>query len=187
MKSNQHVYSGHIFKGVYKIVGNDDLRPIFNIAIIVDGNMVATDAYHLIKINLSFFGIRDEDKDLFEGRYISRDVLIKLGRIKKNENWTIDENGINILDDSLNTVLSYSLGKATEIGTYPNFEAVIPTTKVELSRISLNAKFMINIENIYTVYTQCKHTNLVCHFYGETRPITMTANNFLGLVIPRRI
>lgn len=49
------IYSGHIFKGVDKLTGNDDLRPVFSQAIIENGNIVATDAYHLIKVPLSFF------------------------------------------------------------------------------------------------------------------------------------
>ena len=76
------VYEGSIFKGLDKVVCKDDLRPVMGVAYIDKGNIVATDAHHLVKIDLSFFGIAQEDAELLEQKCIDIDTIKKLGVLK---------------------------------------------------------------------------------------------------------
>ena len=87
------IYSGHIFKGVDKLTGNDDLRPVFSQAIIENGSIVATDAHHLIKVPLSFFGLGSEEVEKLEGKSISRETLQKLGSLKTSTQWGVTDQG----------------------------------------------------------------------------------------------
>lgn len=186
---NVSIYSGHIFKGVEKITVKDDLRPIMQLAIIDKGFLVATDAHHLVKIDLRFFGLDEESISNLEGKCIDRQTLIRLGQIKSNEKWFIDEVGINILKaNSIKKALIYPLSLTSEEGKYPNYEAVIPKETIAVERFSMNAQYLLNIEKIHASY--CKEgATLAISMHGTNRAMTMSdeTNYFTGLVMPKHL
>ena len=121
------IYSGHIFKGIDKLTGNDDLRPVFSQAIIKKGNIVATDADHLIKVPLIFFGLEIAEIEKLEGKSISRETLQKLGSLKTSTHWGVTDQGFVIFKSgTLKPSLIYPLESKDSEGKYPNYEAVIP-------------------------------------------------------------
>ena len=58
MKITGTIYTGSIFKGIDKVVSNDDLRPTMNHAFIDKNHIIATDAHCLVKIDLSLVWIK---------------------------------------------------------------------------------------------------------------------------------
>lgn len=174
---------GPIFKGVDKICGKDDLRPIMKHAFIKDGCVVATDAHQLVIINLKFFGLNDEAIELLEGKYISKSNLTLLGRINKNHYWTLTEQGFKVND------LTYNFSKVD--GKFPNYNAVIPDTKVKIDTIGMDSNFLLNIQKIYHYQKGGDFgSNLKIVFHGETRAIlikSIESNYFTGLIMPKRL
>ena len=181
------IYKGSIFKGLDKILCNDDLRPTLGVAYIDKGNIVATDAHQLVKIDLSFFGIEKEDADILEQKCIDIDTIKKLGSLKANQNWFIDEQGIIVYKANSNKVgLIYPLEDMQEVGNYPNYNAVIPESPVEQSSFGVNPNFMLNVAKVYEAKEK---DNLKVVLHGKGRAITMRSKceKFLGLVMPVKI
>ena len=180
------VYEGSIFKGLDKIVCKDDLRPVMGVAYIDKGNIVATDAHHLVRIDLSFFGISQEDAELLEQKCIDIDTLKKLGALKASQRWFINEQGINVYKANGNVGLIYPLEDMQEIGKYPNYNAVIPESQVELSHFGVNSQLMLNVEKVYSGNGVGDPSQLKVMLHGTNRPITMRSgcDKFLGLVMP---
>ena len=183
-------YQGHIFKGIDKIICQDQLRPVMGVAYIDKGMIVATDAHHLIKIDLSFFGIEKDDADKLEQKCIDTDTIKKLGALKATQRWFINEQGINIYKNNSDKVgLIYPLDEIDEVGNYPNYDAVIPQDEVELSSFGMNPQLMLNVEKVYSNYKLSESSNLKISLHGKNRPITMKSEctKFLGLVMPVNI
>ena len=184
------VYEGSIFKGLDKVVCKDDLRPVMGVAYIDKGNIVATDAHHLVKIDLSFFGIAQEDAELLEQKCIDIDTIKKLGVLKANQKWFINEQGINVYKANSSKVgLIYPLEDMQEIGRYPDYNAVIPSLEVEQSSFGLNPQLMLNVEKIYAGHKEKDESALKIVLHGRGSAITMKSKcaKFLGLVMPVKI
>ena len=184
------VYQGHIFKGIDKIICQDQLRPVMGVAYIDKGMIVATDAHHLIKIDLSFFGIEKDDAEKLEQKCIDIDTIKKLGVLKGNQKWFINEQGINIYKSNSDKVgLIYPLEEMAEVGKYPNYDAVIPEHEAEISSFGMNPQLMLNIEKVYSNYKLPESSNLKISLHGRLKPVTMGSEctKFLGLVMPVKI
>ena len=184
------VYEGSIFKGLDKIISKDDLRPVLGVAYIDNGNIVATNAYQLVKIDLSFFGIAQEDAELLEQKCIDIDTIKKLGVLKSNQKWFINEQGINVYKANSNKVgLIYPLEDMQEIGNYPNYNAIIPEHPVEQSSFGVNPQFMLNVERVYAGHKEKDESVLKVVLHGTNKAITMRSKcgKFLGLVMPINI
>lgn len=182
------VYQGHIFKGIDKIVSQDELRPVMGVAYIDKGMIVATDAHHLIKIDLSFFGIEKDDADKLEQKCIDIDTIKKLGALKTSQRWFINDQGINIYKNNSDKVgLIYPLDKMDEVGNYANYEAVIPKSEVEISSFGVSAQLMLNVQKVYSNYESSNNLKIILH--GKQKPIAMESEcrKFLGLVMPVKI
>ena len=78
MKITGTIYTGSIFKGIDKVVSNDQYRETMNNAFIDKGHIIATDAHCLVKIDLSFFGLDQESIDHLNVKCIDKDTLQKL-------------------------------------------------------------------------------------------------------------
>ena len=182
------IYQGHIFKGLDKIISQDELRPVMGVAYIDKGNLVATDAHHLVKIDLSFFGIDKDDAEKLEQKCIDLDTIKKLGALKASQRWFINEQGINIYKNNSDKVgLIYPLEQMAEVGNYPNYDAVIPENEVEQSSFGMNPQLMLNVQKVYSNYEAADNLKIILH--GKQRPITMKSRceKFLGLVMPVKI
>jgi hypothetical protein len=187
---NEHnVFEGAIFKGVNAIASKDDLRPVMGNAIIDKGHIVCTDAHQLIKINLTFFGLDQKSIDILEGTALDRELLTKLGQLKRNEKWFISEAGFNIIKSNGKVGTIFPLGGKDDEGKYPNYEAVIPTAKSDLDTISLNPQLLLNIEKIFEYAKGEDGGVLEMQFHGGRRACTLVNkdNTFLGLVMPRML
>ncbi len=190
--TTETIYKGHIFKGIDKIVSTDELSRNIGIAPIIQGSIVATDAHHLVKIDLYFFGLDADSIAYLEGKCIDKNTLAKLGQIKTNESWFINEQGFNMLKGSTGRVgVIYPLTKTEEEGKYPDFEAVIPTKKQSIESISFSPKLLAQVDYVFETY---KHNTLMegvlkMEFYGQARAILLrnADDNFLGLVMPIKI
>jgi hypothetical protein len=184
------IYSGHIFKGVDKLTSKDELRPVFGQAIIENGNIVATDAHHLIKIPLGFFGLEVAEIEKLEGKCISTEVLQKLGTLKTSTQWGVTEQGFVIFkSNSLKPSLIYPLDSKDSEGKYPNYEAVIPTIPEEVYMFYFNPQLFLNIEKIFTTYNKNIEDLPYLETYGATRAILFRSKNseFLGLIMPKKV
>ena len=182
------IYTGSIFKGIDKIVSNDELRPTMNHAFIDQNNIIATDAHCLVKIDLSFFGLDQESINHLNGKCIDKETLQKLGSMKASQQFTINEQGFCLLNKNFKISVIYPLGKMEEIGKYPNYDAVIPEEIKEQSYTSLNAKLFLYIDN---VFNNGYHTNgrLKMNFHGVNKAVTLTSEcgKFKGLLMPRML
>jgi len=184
------VYKGHIFKGVDKIICQDQLRPVMGVAYVNEGMLVATDAHQLIKIDLSFFGISEDDAEKLEQKCIDIDTIKKLGALKATQKWFINEQGINIYKNNSDKVgLIYPLEEMAEVGNYPNYDAIIPEDEVELGSFGVNPQLMLNVEKVYSNYKLSEPSNLKISLHGRGKAITMRSycKKFLGLVMPIKI
>ena len=187
---NDHtVHLGPIFKGINNIVGRDDLRPTMQNAVIDKGFIVATDGHQLIKIDLNVFGLDYKSIQILEQSALDRDLLTKLGALKKSESWFITEAGFNIIKSNGKVGIIYPLGSKDDEGNYPQYEAVIPTTPIHLDQISLNPQYLLNVEKIYDAAKGDSTEDLRLNFHGSTRGCTITnyERTFLGLVMPRKM
>ena len=191
---NKTIYTGNIFKGIDKVVSKDLLRPQFCVAIIENGCIVATNAHILIKIPLSFWGIVDkEDLNNLEGKYIEYDTLKSLGTLNKSQEFIITKDGFTLLNKNLKPTLTYILQNdiKTDLGTFPNYEAVIPTAPADVSQIGFNPLLLVDLYNVY------KHNKVglleqktYLKFYGENKAMILTDNKFsgfVGLIMPTKI
>ena len=187
MKITGQIYTGPIFKGIDKIVVNDQLRPAMNHAYIDKGHIIATDAHALVKIDLSFFGIDQEGADLLEGKCIDKETLQKLGAIKAKQSFAITEQGFCLMkSNSLIPSVIYPIQLMNEVGNYPNYDAVIPTVISEQDQTSLNANLLLNVDNVFSsVNTEGKILQI--NFHGRNKAVTLTCegSRFLGLLMPR--
>lgn len=184
------IYSGHIFKGVDKLTGNDDLRPVLKQAIIENGNIVATDATHLVKIPLSFFGLESTEIEKLEGKSISTEILQKLGSLKNSTSWGVTDQGIVIFKSgTLKPALIYPLDSKDSEGKYPNYEAVIPDIPEEVCKFYFNPQLLLNVEKIYTNYNKDSEARPYLETYGATRAILFKSkgSDFLGLIMPIKV
>lgn len=184
------IYSGHIFKGLDKITGKDVLRPVLSQAIIENGNIVATDAHHLVKIPLTFFGLEIAEIEKLEGKCISAEVLQKLGSLKTSTQWGITDQGFVIFkSNTLKPSLIYPLEFKDSEGKYPNYEAVIPTIPEEVCMFYFNPQLLLNVEKIFTTYNINVKDSPYLETYGATRPILFKSksSDFLGLIMPKKV
>jgi len=184
------IYSGHIFKGIDKITGKDDLRPVLKQSIIENGNIVATDAHHLIKIPLGFFGLEIAEIEKLEGKCISAEVLQKLGSLKTSTQWGVTDQGIVIFKaGTLKPALIYPLDSKEVEGRYPNYEAVIPSIPEEVFMFYFNPQLLLVIEKIFTSYNKNIKDLPYLETYGATRPILFKSksSDFLGLIMPKKV
>lgn len=182
------IYQGHIFKGVDKIICQDQLRPVMGVAYIDKGNLIATDFHHLIKINLSFFGIQKDDADKLEQKCIDIDTIKKLGALKTTQRWFVNEQGINIYTRNDSRVgLIYPLEEMAEVGNYPNYEAIIPEDEFELGSFGVNPQLLLNVQKVYDNYKDAENSVLKISLHGKNKPLTMKSwdGEFLGLVMPK--
>lgn len=184
------IYQGHIFKGIDKLTAKDDLRPEMCQAIIENGNIVATDAWHLIKIPLTFFGLEIAEIEKLEGKSISTEVLQKLGSLKSPTQWGVSDQGFVIFKpNTLKPALIYPLDSKDSEGTYPNYEAVIPDIPEEVCMFYFNPQLLLNIEKIYTNYNKDTKDTPYLETYGATRAILFQSksSDFLGLIMPKKV
>ena len=188
-KYDGNVYYGHIFKGVDKICGKDDLRPTMKQAIIEDGKIVATDGFHMIVIPLSFFKINEAEAEKLEGKSISGEVLQKLGALKASQKWGVTEQGIVIFKaHSLSPALIYPLESKDAEGVYPRYKAVIPdeSSRKDVGSFYFKPQLLMNIEKIYESYNTDDKDSVRLESYGHNRAFLFKTEktDFLGLVMP---
>ena len=188
MKITGQIYTGPIFKGIDKIVSNDQLRPVMNHAYIDKGHIIATDGHALVKIHLSFFGIDQEGADLLEGKCIDKETLQKLGAIKAKQSFAITEQGFCLMkSNSLIPSVIYPIQLMNEVGNYPNYQTVIPTLVAEQNQTSLNANLLLSIDNVFSGSMSNEGKILQINFHGRNKAVTLTCEGikFLGLLMPR--
>ena len=188
MKITGTIYTGSIFKGIDKVVSNDQLRETMNNAFVDKNHIIATDSHCLVKIDLSFFGLDQESIDHLNGKCIDKETLQKLGAMKSNQQFIINEQGFCLLNKNFKISVIYPLGKMEEIGKYPNYDAVIPEEIKEQNYTSLNAKLFLYLDTIFnnSVYAE---GDLKMNFHGVNKAVTLKSKcgKFTGLLMPRMI
>lgn len=181
------INTGPVFKGINNIVGNDDLRPALTYAIIENGSIVATDAHILVKVDLEIFGLDYQEKSLLEGKCIPKDTLQKLGAIKKNQEWFINDIGFNIGTSNMKTDIIYKVHRMDEDFNYPNYEDIFPKKTEKIDTICIDARILVAVQKVYQDAT-CS-LDLKMSFHGQYKAVTLedAEGKFLGLVMPRRL
>jgi len=201
MTEKKQILQGPIFKGIDKICGKDDLRPIFKGAYITEGKIVATDAHHLIEIDLALFGIDTEGKKDLENKFIDSDILIEVGKLKKDQYFFINGEGFHLVRSGTSKISrSYPIYDISEHGNYPNYKGVMPTGEpVAIDTFNISAQLLLNIQNV------AKHVlfideNLKINTYGQHKALLVKnfevpvkdgdpilEGAFTGLLMPKQI
>ena len=190
-KKDQVIHSGHIFKGIEKLLyKSDNLRPMLSMAIVREGYLLATDSHQLVKIKLEFFGLDEVSINLLEGKCFDKDLLNKLATIKSGVSWFVDEQGFNLLKpQTLKVGTVYTFGNASDEGVYPNCDQVIPTVKECVDTINFNPTFSVNINSVYNNYKGKEDRDLYINFHGNNKGFTLDneSKTFLGLIMLKYI
>lgn len=110
--------SNFLDKPIELLCSNDDLRPAMQCVYFHDGNLIATDAYALIKQSLCLHGFDTEDIEKLEGKMLHKSSL-KL--MKKCDYFIINENGITCVKGMSKVTHEFINGEI-----YPDYKRVIP-------------------------------------------------------------
>lgn len=175
--------------GMSAIVGKDDLRPVLQNVFLDKGKAVATDAHHMVVIDLELWGFTDAAKDLVNGYYVDIDVLKELSTVKKGYSIKVGKGSISVYKDGKEQAIkTLHLQEAASSGTkYPNYEGVMPTTAESINRFSIDAKYLVNIQKIYKSIFNSITDGSYIQCYGHNRPIVVKTENskFYGLIMPK--
>lgn len=175
--------SNTFLKGFDKIVNKDDLRPVMQGVYFDKGCAVATDAHKLVKASLKLYCV--DGTNILDGYFLNGAILKEI-KPKKGESIVITKGKITIHKNDM-IVKELTLQLMDEVGTYPNYEAVIPTEIQEVASIGINGNFLADVQNVYKkAGDNIEH--LTVNMHGETRAVTLGDGKglFLGLVMPYR-
>ena len=204
MTTGKQVLQGPIFKGIDKICGKDDLRPIFKGAYITEGKIVATDAHHLVEIDLKLFGIDQEGKNDLENKFIDTDILIELSKLKKDQYYFINNEGFHLVRSGTSKISrSYPVYDISDTGNYPKYKNIIPDgALVPIDTFNVSAKLLLNIQNVFDNISLFEGAtiNSKINTYGANKALlvinkeividkeyTIFERDFLGLLMPCKV
>ena len=193
LTEGKQIMSGPLFKGIDKIAGKDDLRPIFMGAYVTEGKIVCTDAHQLVEIDLSFYNIDDQGKKDLENKFIETDILIELSKLKKDQTFFINKEGFHIVrSGSCKISRSYPIYDISDQGNYPKYKNIIPTEKKEICDFNINGQLLLNIQNVFRGVLKNKFINpggdLKISTFGANQALLITnrKQTFTGLLMPMK-
>ena len=183
LETTNEVHFGQLFKGLKKLCGNDPLRPVFRGAHIINGYIIATDAHHLVKIDLvKFFGISKELVNQLNGKFIPIEILTELERITKKEFVRIDSKGFHTHYKSM-------LFRDNDF-KIPDFDKVIEddVKKESIDTFNIRGHYLVNIQNIYT-NEGLLIESLTINTFGPHKNLKIQNKDksFVGIIMPLNI
>lgn len=176
------VVSNNFLKGFDTITGKDVTRPIMMGVCFDDGFAIATDAHKLVKVDMQFYGLSFEDRNILDGYFMSNDVL-KECKASIGQRVEIDEDCI-VFISGISEAKRLKLTKTESLGKYPNVNAVIPKQSKAIDRFGLNYQYALDIQKVYTAI--CDMSELITTTHGEGRAITIKSKDglFFSLIMP---
>lgn len=180
-------------KGFDKIVSKDDLRPSLKNVLFKDGFAIATDANKLVKVDLKLYGLSEVDIKNIEGCLLDIEILNEI-KLKKGQSLSFSKNKIEVNSQGRNKPLkTIELSTESELGfSFPKYEVVMGQKEKEISSISLDPKFLFEVENVYNNLPSTKINKrelLTMVFCGVNQAVRVQNFNgsFESIVSPRKV
>lgn len=179
-------------KGFEKIVSKDDLRPSLQNVLFKDGFAIATDAHKLVKVDLKLYGLDKEDISNLEGCVLDLEVLNEL-KLKKGQTLSFSKKKIEVNSKGRKKPLKViELMDEKELGiVFPKFGKVLGSKEKEVSAISVNTQFILDVENVYNNLpsTEINKRELLTLVFCEGSKIRIQNfdGSFEGLVMMRKL
>lgn len=167
------------------ICAKDEMRPVMQYVKVTKNYCIATNAHVLGKI---------KTETIFDLEFIAK--LPEEGILVHQEDWKKLKNAVLIEWKSNDVIKICYSGKKRDvliesetesnIGTYPNIDAVIPTKEnrqVELNQIAFNASLLLDLQKALNI------PNVKLQFSGMNRPIYVTDGSGqqienIGVIMP---
>ena len=183
MKQETQLHCGPLFKGVNKAIGGNPSRPAFSYAQIKQGFLYATNAHVAIKIDLKkFYSLSDGIIEILNGKYLPKEMIIELSKIKKKEFVKIDSNGFHLNFKSL-------LFKDFD-DVYPDIDKVIldDSKQESLDRFNINAFLLADIYDIYNKEIG-NIDGLIINTFGKNKHLKIQNDDksFVAILMPKYI
>lgn len=180
-------------KGFDKIVSKDDLRPILQNVLFKNGFAVATDGHKLVKVDLKLYGLSEDDINNIEGCLLDLEVLNEI-KLKKGQTIAFSKNKIEVNSQGrVKPLKTIELIKEQEFGAnFVNYEPLLGKKEEKIFSISINAKFLLEIENVYNNLPSTeinKRELLAMVFCGDNQAVRLQNCNgsFEALLMPRKM
>lgn len=182
--------SNTFLKGMINVTSKDDLRPIMCGVYFDNGHAVATDANALVKVSLAMWGVIGDSAHLLDGYFASNDLLKEIKTLSKSQYLTIGEGCIKVWSGRPKPLKTLELEHVVNdnVGKYPDYEAVFPTTFGPVEQFQINGKLLNNVQDVYiqAVERSTGIDRLRIRTTAHARALTIdsTCGNFKGLLMP---
>lgn len=171
-------------KGFEKIISKDKLKPVMNGVYFDNGKAIATDSHKLVKVDLELYGLKYVG--ILDGYYMDSEVLSEC-KAKSDQRVFLEKGKVLFVsNDSFKIIKTLELQLMEEVGKYPNYEAVIPVGSNPVEKIGINGKFLVEVQNLYTLSGAGDGSKLRITFSGENRAIKITDEQglFTAIIMP---
>jgi len=170
---------------LHEACGKDSLRPVMSHVFFTNGKVWATDAHILVSQDLrETLGFTDEHVQLLEGKYL------EAGHVKELTKCIAFETTAEYVQGTQKNGGTFRapLKTESEVGKYPNCEAVIPQQTDPTEHIGINHKIFTRLCNAMVLKTPDNCVKLSLN--GQTRGIVVRPiedSGQLGLIMPVKI
>lgn len=170
---------------LHEACGKDDLRPTMSHVFFTNGKVYATDAHILVRQDLKeTLGFTDEHIALLDGKYLEAPHVKELTKCVMFETTAEYVEGTQKNGGKFRAPLKTE----SEVGKYPNWEAVIPQETTPTEHVGINHKIFTRLCNALVLKDpdNCVKLSLNSQTRGiVVRPIN--DNGQLGLIMPVKI
>jgi hypothetical protein len=182
--------SSNFLKGFDKIAGKDYLRPTTAGVYFTNGKAVATDGHKLLELDLlKYAETETETIHLLDGFFIDQEQLKEVKAAKNQTIW-IGDGKIVVMSSKFKVLKTLELQKMDEVGRYPNYEAVVPSSEnvKDVSRIGINPTLMIEVFNALK-FANIDSIKCYLQFNGENKAVSikhkdLSDDDFRAIVMP---
>ena len=159
--------------------GKDDMRPVMKHIFFDKGCAVATDAHILVKSNLVVHDFTEEEIACLEGYCVNVDQFRRIIKYPRIEVRFMGE--ITCITKDFEEITE-SLKLMSNIGTYPNYEAIIPTKLEAIESAIFDFNVLVKVKDLI-VCENGKRARL--EFHGPSRALLVKPDeDQIVLVMP---
>ena len=171
---------------IHEACGKDDLRPTMSHVFFNNGKVYATDAHILIRQDLKeTLGFTDEHIQLLEGK------LLEAGHVKELNKCIFFETTAEYVEGTLKNGGTFRapLKTESEVGKYPNAEAVIPQGTEPTEHVGINYKILNRL--CLAMVLKDPDNCIKLSLQGSSRGIAVRPSQYdrgqIGLIMPVKI